>query len=477
MVITGLGQVKQHLQQTLHGGCLIEVKPPDHVRDALGGIIHDYRERIASRRIRAREHHIAPAGRIGGYHPFLGHSGFPPEKRLADPGKRLCHVEPERMFFATIQKPLAICRIPVAIKIRIKEGSIRIPGPAGSRPRLFFRGERLHRSAREECRIDKTDCRKLLQGFLIARQVLGLADRWPVRVKAKPGKIFQHLPLEIRRATAPVDILDADQKQPACRPRHIVVQKGGQCMAEMQPPVRARCKAEDGLLTVGAGHAPFCHGSDARRKGDDMPPFAEALDDLARRDETLRPLISRCGPLPERPGLAGFAGLANVVVSQLVSRASATAIWNRLLDQTGPLSAEACLVSLRGEGPRLGLTAAKADTLVRVAEAVVDGRLDLQSLVRMKADAALARLTAIKGIGRWTAEVHLLFNAGHPDIFPAGDLALRAAFAHAFELEERPESPMLAAHALRWSPNRSVAARLFWSYYGQFVRPGPDILP
>ena len=208
-----------------------------------------------------------------------------------------------------------------------------------------------------------------------------------------------------------------------------------------------------------------------------MPPFAEALDDLSQRDASLRPLISRCGPLPERRGLPGFAGLANVVVSQLVSRASATAIWSRLLDATGPLSAGSCLVSLRGEGPRLGLTAAKADTLVRIAEAVIDGRLDLLSLAGMEADAAIARLTAIKGIGRWTAEVHLLFNAGHPDIFPAGDLALRAAFAHAFDLATRPDSQMLARHALRWAPNRSVAARLFWSYYGKVVRPGPDILP
>lgn len=208
-----------------------------------------------------------------------------------------------------------------------------------------------------------------------------------------------------------------------------------------------------------------------------MPPFAAEVDALAQSDPMLRSVAERCGPLPERPGLDGFAGLANVVVSQLVSRSSAVAIWGRLLEAACPLTAASYLEVGQGKGPRLGLTAAKADTLLRAAEAVIGGRLDLDRLATMDAETAIASLTAIKGIGRWTAEVHLLFNAGHPDVFPAGDLALRAAFAHAQALDARPDISALAAHAGRWSPHRSVAARLLWAYYGRFVRPGPDILP
>ena len=206
-------------------------------------------------------------------------------------------------------------------------------------------------------------------------------------------------------------------------------------------------------------------------------PFAAELAVLSALDPALLPVIEAVGPLPARTGDPGFAGLASTIVSQLVSRQSADAIWARLIERTGPLTPEAFLHHGRGEGPRLGLTAAKADTLVRIAYAVVSGSLDLPSLTQLDAAEATRRLVAIKGVGPWTAEVHLLFNAGHPDIFPAGDLALRAAYAHLTGLAERPSIAELQREALRWSPHRSVAARLLWAYYGRHVRPGPAILP
>lgn len=204
---------------------------------------------------------------------------------------------------------------------------------------------------------------------------------------------------------------------------------------------------------------------------------AESIHDDAVRvlialDPSLEPVARAAGPLPERPGLPGFAGLAGVVVSQLVSRASADAIWARLTAATGPMTPEAYLAAAQGQGPRLGLTAAKADTLGRVAEAVLAGSLDLDGLAGLEADEAVRRLTGIKGIGPWTAEVHLLFNCGHADIFPAGDLALRIAYGAAFGTGERPEAERLRARAADWAPLRSTAARLFWAYYGAVLRTG-----
>ena len=203
----------------------------------------------------------------------------------------------------------------------------------------------------------------------------------------------------------------------------------------------------------------------------------DALRALLEIDPSLGPVAHAAGPLPERAGTPGFAGLAGVVVSQLVSRASADAIWARLNAATGPLTAESYLSVARGEGPRLGLTAAKADTLVRVAEAVLAGSLDLERLAVLEAEEAIRRLTALKGIGPWTAEVHLLFNCDHRDIFPAGDLALRIAFAAAYGGSGKPDIAVLKTRALDWAPHRSTAARLFWAYYGAVLRKPRTVLP
>jgi DNA-3-methyladenine glycosylase II len=88
----------------------------------------------------------------------------------------------------------------------------------------------------------------------------------------------------------------------------------------------------------------------------------------------------------------------------------------------------------------------------------------------MEAEAAVAHLAAVKGIGRWTAEVYLLFALGHPDIFPAGDLALKEAAKLAFGLPERPAEKAFVAMAERWHPHRSAAARLLWAYYAVVKR-------
>ena len=100
----------------------------------------------------------------------------------------------------------------------------------------------------------------------------------------------------------------------------------------------------------------------------------------------------------------------------------------------------------------------------------------MDGLAEKPAEEAMADMTALKGIGPWTGEVYLLFCAGHPDIFPAGDLALQEAIRHAFNLENRPSEKDTRVIAETWSPHRGVAARLFWSYY-RTIKKGRDALP
>ncbi|MBR0554269.1 DNA-3-methyladenine glycosylase 2 family protein [Ciceribacter sp. L1K23] len=193
-------------------------------------------------------------------------------------------------------------------------------------------------------------------------------------------------------------------------------------------------------------------------------------------DPRLVTIAERAGPLPLRLAEPGFAGLAHIVVSQMVSRASAEAIWGRILLAAGEgLSAERYLMLTEEPIAGFGLSGAKARTLKGLAEAVVSGAIDLDAVTLAPLDEAMAELTRLPGIGPWTAEVYLMFSGGHPDVFPAGDVALRAAVGWAFELPERPDITRVRQISAPWSPWRSVAARLFWAFYA--TRLGREAAP
>ncbi len=193
--------------------------------------------------------------------------------------------------------------------------------------------------------------------------------------------------------------------------------------------------------------------------------IAEALDALVAADPRLGPVRAYAGDVPLRRTAPGFASLASVIVSQQVSRASADAIFGRLVQLIDPLTPQALLAA--GEEPLIaaGLSRAKQRALLAVAEAACGNRLDLDALCLMDAEEAISRMTVLPGIGPWTAEVYLLVAAGHPDVFPARDVALQAAIGHAFCLPARPDARAAAEIAESWMPFRAVAARLFWAYY------------
>ena len=206
----------------------------------------------------------------------------------------------------------------------------------------------------------------------------------------------------------------------------------------------------------------------------DEGDIERGLAALLELDPRLRLVAAEAGAVPLRLREPGFEGLAHIIVSQVVSRASADAIWGRMTARLGSVTADG-YAGLEPDAWRsFGLSRIKHDTLARVADAVAGG-LDLHALSAESPEKALSELMAIKGIGPWTAEVYLMFCGGHADVFPAGDVALQAAVGMAFGHEERPLAKALAREAAVWAPWRSVAARLFWAYYAAKTRR--DALP
>ena len=203
----------------------------------------------------------------------------------------------------------------------------------------------------------------------------------------------------------------------------------------------------------------------------DLAAAALALVDL---DPAFAPVVAHAGAIPLRYRPPGYEGLAHIVVGQMVSQASANAIWGRLQALTGEVTAENILRHSVEELRGAGLSGAKESTLRGLARTCLDG-LDLEKTACLDANAATAALTAVKGIGLWTSEVFLLFCAGHPDVFPTGDVALQSAAAHAFGLAERPKEKPFREMALRWQPMRSIAARVLWAYYA--VQHKRDAMP
>lgn len=185
---------------------------------------------------------------------------------------------------------------------------------------------------------------------------------------------------------------------------------------------------------------------------------------LRRRCTIMRRVYELAGEPPLRRREAGFEGLARIVVAQQVSVASATAIWARFETVVTPLSAERLLLTSDEDLRGAGLSRPKIRALRAVSQAVADG-LDLTRLNGVHDADVHAALTAINGIGPWTADIFLLFCLGRADAFAAGDLALQVAAQHAFALDERPDQRLLVELAERWRPWRGVAARLLWTYY------------
>jgi len=176
----------------------------------------------------------------------------------------------------------------------------------------------------------------------------------------------------------------------------------------------------------------------------------------------------------------GFAGLAKLVLEQQVSVASANAIWNRMEAGLGVVTPKTVLKKSVDELKTFGLSAPKAKYIHGIAEAHESGAVDFDELKHLDDDAASAKLTALKGIGRWTAEAYLMWCEARTDVFPAADIALQEAIRILDGAPHRPTTEELYARSERWKPYRSFAAHLLWGYYGaikQNTIPMPQGVP
>lgn len=190
-----------------------------------------------------------------------------------------------------------------------------------------------------------------------------------------------------------------------------------------------------------------------------------ALTGLLAADPRLAAVLAIAGrpPLRRRPG--GFKGLAAIIVSQQLSTASAAAIWGRLEAALDPFDHQTLLRARADRLKRIGLSAAKIRALKTIARTIRQGGVDLAAIAELPADEAHAALTALHGIGPWTADIYLLSCVGHSDAWPAGDLALQEAARLAFALAARPTTREMGPIAEGWRPWRGVAAWLLWTYY------------
>jgi DNA-3-methyladenine glycosylase II len=186
---------------------------------------------------------------------------------------------------------------------------------------------------------------------------------------------------------------------------------------------------------------------------------------LAARDPDLAVVVDTYGPPPLWAREPGFHTLIHIILEQQVSLASAKAAYDRLVAATGRLVPERFLALSDAELKTVGFSRQKAAYGRGLAQAIIDGRLDLASLETLDDAAAKSRLMVVKGIGSWTADIYLLMVLRRPDTWPSGDLALAAAAQRVKRMRSQPTPERLEQMGKSWQPWRAVAARILWHYY------------
>lgn len=198
--------------------------------------------------------------------------------------------------------------------------------------------------------------------------------------------------------------------------------------------------------------------------------IAAAREALAARDPALARAHAQTPPFEWRSRVGDFEGLFRMIVEQQVSVAAAAAIWGRVEAGLGEVTPRAVLARSTDDLRAFGLSGQKVRYGQEIARAHVEGDIDFDHLERLSDAEATARLTAIKGVGLWTAETFLMFCEGRLDVFPGGDVALQEAIRWADGAALRPREREAYARAEAWRPHRGVAAHLLWGWYGAVKR-------
>jgi DNA-3-methyladenine glycosylase II len=193
--------------------------------------------------------------------------------------------------------------------------------------------------------------------------------------------------------------------------------------------------------------------------------LAHGVRFLCDRDPDLACVVEQWGLPPMWAREPGFPTLVHIILEQQVSLASARAAFERLLAVVSPLTPEGFLTLDDATLRAVGFSRQKAGYGRHLAQAIVEGRLDLAALEGMEDAAVRAELCALKGVGPWSADIYLLMALRRPDVWPVGDIALASAAQDVKRLAARPTPDELGAIGAAWRPWRAVAARLLWHHY------------
>jgi len=193
------------------------------------------------------------------------------------------------------------------------------------------------------------------------------------------------------------------------------------------------------------------------------------VEELAQREPAFAKVVKQHGIPEPRNSEPGAQTLLRTIVGQQVSVAAARSMWAKLEAAFGtPPDLNRLLAASDEELRAAGMSRQKSGYIRSLAELVISGELDLEKLPADDEE-AIALLTRIKGIGRWSAEIYLLFAEGRADVFPAGDLAVMVELGRLMGLDEKPSEKQLRELAEAWRPYRGAAAVLAWHSYNSSV--------
>ena len=184
-------------------------------------------------------------------------------------------------------------------------------------------------------------------------------------------------------------------------------------------------------------------------------------------DPGLSEVLECCGYPASRRREPGFATLANIINSQLLSTQSASVIWRRFeIRCQGRVTPQRVGSLGKDELRTCGLSTRKSEYILDLANNMLQGEVNIDGLVTMTDSDVLSNLVSIRGMGLWSAEIYAMFALGRRDFYPARDLALQVAIQKYMELKSRPDEKFTTEFCQRWSPHRSAVALLMWRYYG-----------
>lgn len=192
--------------------------------------------------------------------------------------------------------------------------------------------------------------------------------------------------------------------------------------------------------------------------------IAEGIAALIKIEPRFRIAVDESSPIPLRRKPSGFAPLLQAIVGQQISVAAAAGIWKRV-EQANATTPKMVLALSDDELRACGLSRPKVKYARAIAEACESRALCFDFCRNAPVEDAIKMMTAIKGVGTWTAEIYLMFSVGRADVFASKDLALQEATRVLFDLKTRPSGKQMEEMAAGWSPWRAVAARILWAYY------------